>query len=35
MLNHFCKQPLWECTRTLAAVPAGRGGGGGPRGVVG
>ena len=24
MLNHFCKQPLWECTRTLAAVAQGQ-----------
>ena len=24
MLNHFCKKPLWECTRTLAAVAQGQ-----------
>ena len=24
MLNHFCKKPLWECTKTLAAVAQGR-----------
>ncbi len=23
MLDHFCKKPLWECTRTLAAVAQG------------
>ncbi len=23
MLNHFCKKPLWECTKTLAAVAQG------------
>ena len=24
MINHFCKKPLWECTRTLADVAEGR-----------
>ncbi len=24
MLNNFCKKPLWECTKTLAAVAQGR-----------
>ena len=24
MLNRFCKRPLWECTKTLAAVAQGR-----------
>lgn len=24
MLNHFCKKPLWECTKTLADVAQGR-----------
>ena len=24
MINHFCKMPLWECSRTLAAVAQGR-----------
>ena len=23
-MNHFCKTPLWECTRTLSAVAMGR-----------
>lgn len=24
MINHFCKKPLWECSKTLAAVAQGR-----------
>ena len=24
MINHFCKKPLWEVSRTLAAVAMGR-----------
>jgi len=23
MLNHFCKKPLWECSRDLSAVAMG------------